>query len=178
MVRYALNGAIGQEDLFGASQPTPDGRVGAWLAKHYGGVVGHGLNRPLGTITTKDHHSLCDAITGEDAKATERIISWLVKYYGTATHGASLDKPLPTVTTVAHLGLAQAIIAIRTNKIVDVRMRMLTPRELSNAMGFDKDYILTGTVTDQVARIGNSVPPPLAQAIATAALPRARAKAA
>ena len=28
------------------------------LTKHYGGVVGHDLWRPTGTVTAKDHHSL------------------------------------------------------------------------------------------------------------------------
>ena len=32
--------------------------VSAFLAKHYGGVVGHGLEQPIGSVTTVDHHSL------------------------------------------------------------------------------------------------------------------------
>lgn len=32
--------------------------VSAFLAKHYGGVVGTGVDVPTGTITTADHHSL------------------------------------------------------------------------------------------------------------------------
>lgn len=32
--------------------------VQAFLAKHYGGVVGSSLNAPLGTVTGVDHHSL------------------------------------------------------------------------------------------------------------------------
>lgn len=30
--------------------------VAAFLAKHYGGVYGHGLDRPVGTVTATDHH--------------------------------------------------------------------------------------------------------------------------
>jgi len=37
------------------------GLVSAFLAKHYGGVVGHGPDRPLGTITGVDHHSVAAA---------------------------------------------------------------------------------------------------------------------
>lgn len=33
----------------------------ACVAKHYGGVVGHGVRQPLGTVTTVDHHSLVTA---------------------------------------------------------------------------------------------------------------------
>lgn len=142
------------------------GLVQAWIAKHYGGVVGHGLDRPLGTITTKDHHSVCDVATGDGD--VERVVSWLTKYYGTATHGSSIDKPCPTITTKARMGLAQAVVNIRTMQIVDVRMRMCTPRELARAMGFPDSFILTGTATEQVARIGNAVPPHLAAAVVAA----------
>lgn len=70
--------------------------------------------------------------------------------------------------------------------IVDIGLRMLTPRELARAQGFPDDYILdrgwfvdakspTGewrptTKTDQVRLIGNSVCPPVAAAIARANL--------
>ena len=57
-------------------------------------------------------------------------------------------------------------------------MRMLTPRELYNAMGFPPDYIIdrdyTGKEygkTKQVARCGNAVCPPMAEAIVRANLP-------
>jgi site-specific DNA-cytosine methylase len=42
------------------------------------------------------------------------------------------------------------------------------PRELARAQGFGEDYILTGTKRAQVARIGNSVCPPVARAIVEA----------
>jgi DNA (cytosine-5)-methyltransferase 1 len=35
--------------------------VSAFLAKHYGGVTGHEIDKTLGTITTVDHHSLVTA---------------------------------------------------------------------------------------------------------------------
>jgi DNA (cytosine-5)-methyltransferase 1 len=49
--------------------------------------------------------------------------------------------------------------------IVDIGMRMLTPRELARAQGFGDSYQLTGTKTSQVARIGNSVCPVMARAL-------------
>lgn len=55
---------------------------------------------------------------------------------------------------------------------------MLTPRELYAAQGFPADYIIErdylGHVygkTKQVARCGNAVPPPFAQALVEANLP-------
>lgn len=62
--------------------------------------------------------------------------------------------------------------------ISDIGLRMLTPRELYNANGFPPDYIIehdyTGKAygkTKQVARCGNAVPPPFAEALVRANLP-------
>lgn len=62
--------------------------------------------------------------------------------------------------------------------IGDILLRMLTPRELYNAMGFPLDYIIDhdyrGNVygkTKQVARCGNAVCPPMATALVRANLP-------
>lgn len=62
--------------------------------------------------------------------------------------------------------------------IADITLRMLIPRELYNAMGFPRDYIIhrdyLGNAygkTKQVARCGNAVCPPLAEAMVRANLP-------
>jgi len=66
--------------------------------------------------------------------------------------------------------------------VVDIGMRMLTPRELFNAQGFPSDYVIEGvwhqdgsdwtfkpfTKHQQVSCCGNSVCPGLARALATA----------
>ena len=59
--------------------------------------------------------------------------------------------------------------------LADITLRMLTPRELYNAMGFPPDYIIerdfTGrpyTKSQQVARCGNAVCPPMASAVVRA----------
>ena len=61
--------------------------------------------------------------------------------------------------------------------ISDIRLRMLQPRELYNAMGFPEDYIIDTDAfgnkinrADQVARCGNAVCPPLAEALVRANL--------
>jgi DNA (cytosine-5)-methyltransferase 1 len=56
--------------------------------------------------------------------------------------------------------------------VVDIGMRMLTPDELAAAQGFPASYILTGTKAQKIKRIGNSVCPPVAAAIACANIPR------
>ena len=63
--------------------------------------------------------------------------------------------------------------------IVDICMRMLTPRELYNAQGFPKDYKIEWEMqngkkypkTQQVAKVGNSVPPAFATALVRANYP-------
>lgn len=62
--------------------------------------------------------------------------------------------------------------------IADIGMRMLTPRELYRAQGFPEDYIIEFDVNgkpyskkEQVARCGNAVCPPLAEAVVRANLP-------
>lgn len=62
--------------------------------------------------------------------------------------------------------------------VADIGLRMLTPRELYNAMGFPPDYIIDQDYTGraygkskQVARCGNAVCPPMAEAVVRANLP-------
>lgn len=63
-------------------------------------------------------------------------------------------------------------------RIVDIGMRMLQPHELYRAQGFpewciiDQDYRGVKYAKDkQVARCGNAVPPPFAEALVRANLP-------
>jgi len=62
--------------------------------------------------------------------------------------------------------------------IADISLRMLTPRELYNAMGFPPDYKIDRDYmgneygkSKQVARCGNAVCPPMAEAVVRANLP-------
>jgi len=65
--------------------------------------------------------------------------------------------------------------------IVDIGMRMLTPRELYRAHDFDEDYEIAPTwngkplsKTAQIRMVGNSVPPIMAEVIAAAQLAAGR----
>lgn len=170
--------------------------VAVWMAKHYGGVVGQSVELPLGTITAKDHHSLvachltkfytsgrkgkssppapgaslddpAPTITGQ-GQHLGLVAAFLTKFYSGERNGQRLDEPLHTIVTKDRFGLVTVAIDGETYAIADIGLRMLTPRELARAQGFSDDFKLVGTLTDQVARIGNSVAPPLAKAVVAA----------
>jgi len=139
----------------------------AWLAKHYTGVIGQVLDKPMGTITAVDHHALCTATTGPiDHPGARRVASFLTSYYSGGGTATSLDQPMPTVVATARHGLVCC--TMDGQAIVDLGMRMLTPRELARGQGFDDSYQLSGTIAEQIRCIGNSVCPAVAAALVRA----------
>ena len=162
--------------------------VAAFLAKHNRGAVGQDVRDPMHTITATDTKAVVAAhltkfygtSTGSPADgpvptvtATGQhlglVSAFIAKYYGQGV-GSGADEPLHTVTTKDRFGLVTVTVQGEKYAIVDIGMRMLQPRELARAQGFEDDYILTGTKTQQVARIGNSVCPPVARALVAAQL--------
>lgn len=133
------------------AQGQKHGLVAAFLAKHYGGVVGQPMDKTIGTVTAKDHHSLVQA--------------FLLKYYGSDQNPQMLE-PLHTITSKHRFGL----VTVHGEKyhIADIGMRMLQPPELYRAQGFPDDVKLQGTKTSQIRLCGNSVSPPVAAAIVRA----------
>ena len=153
----------------------PPDLVAVWLAKHYGGVVGHGVERPIGTITAVDHHSLVachlSRVPSDGGPAPDVVAAWLTKYYGQGT-GQDMNEPMHTVVSKDRFGLVTVRLDGETYAVVDIGLRMLTPRELARAQGFDDSFKLVGSQKDQVARIGNSVVPQVARALVAANVPR------
>lgn len=107
------------------------------------------------------------------------VRAFLVKYFSQGGQWGELTKPLGTATTRDRFGLVTVSIDGVEYAIADIGMRMLTPRELYNAQGFDADYIIDCdgpngkplTKTAQVRMCGNSVCPPLPAALVQANLP-------
>jgi len=123
-------------------------------------------------VTAKDHHSLAVATIADGTSNAARVAAFMTKFYGTSI-GQDLREPVPTVTSGGqHLGLVTVNIGGEAHVIADIGMRMLTPRELARAQGFPDSYVLTGTKTSQIARIGNSVCPAVSRALAEANLRR------
>ena len=168
--------------------------VSAFLAKHYTGVVGSDVREPIGTVTAVDHHSLVAAhvmrqfgksvggeadapmgtITAGGGGKSALVASFLTKYYGAGT-GQGLHGPLGTVTTRDRFGPVTVQIECEDYVLADIGMRMLQPRELYRAQGFPDDYKIDFEVdgkritkTAQVRMVGNSVCPPMAEALVRA----------
>ncbi|MEC4728938.1 DNA cytosine methyltransferase [Shewanella sp. D64] len=136
--------------------------VTSHMIKMRGDNIGHSTNEPVHTISAGGFH------IGE-------VRAFLVEYYGTG-NAHRCDKPLHTVTTKDRFGL----ITIKGEdfQIIDIGMRMLEPHELFAAQGFPYDYSITHdskgkklSKASQVARCGNAVCPPVAQALVMANLP-------
>ena len=126
------------------------------------------LNHGSGDTRTHDVREPMPTITTIDAWAL--IEPFIVSFYG---NGQSHDvkSPLPTTTTKDRFGLVRPVIEVDGQKFtLDIRFRMLTPKELARAMSFDEDYEFTGNREAQVKQIGNAVPCELAKALCKAAL--------
>lgn len=98
---------------------------------------------------------------------------------GSKVHGIAsapdLRSPLDTITTKDRFGLV--MVHGEPYSIVDIGMRMLSPRELYRAQSFPDRYIIDPdyqgkplTKTAQVRMCGNSVPPVVAEALVRANL--------
>ncbi len=153
-----------------------------WIVKHYGGrnghqVYGHDMHGTLGTITSRDSTSLAEAMIepasqiGDGTDRGHDVFAFLAKYYG-ATKGQhqSMRDPLHTVRTKDCFALVE--VHGQPYRIVDIGMRMLSPRELFRAQGFTDEFALDAaegvkpfTKTELTRFAGNSVPPIMADAL-------------
>ena len=160
----------------------------AHLAKHYGGVVGQTVESPLGTITAADHHSLVTCslerqfgtstgapIGRPDGGKARLVAAFLAEYYGSERDGMPLNGPLHTICSKDKLAVVMVNIGREEYVVYDIGMRMLQPRELFRAQGFGDDYIIDLVYkgkylskSAQVRMVGNSVCPPVAEAIVKA----------
>lgn len=191
-----------------AGAPHAMGIVTAHIQRDMGKSVGHAAEDPLGTVTAggggksalvtsnlvKLRGTSTCAGTDEPLGTVSaggqhhaEVRAFLLKYYGT-DQDPRLEEPLHTVTTKDRYGLVT--IAGQDYQIVDIGLRMLSPRELFRAQGFDDDYIIDMvpdweklfvdgeqvaditsiewrplTKSAQVRMCGNSVCPPMARAL-------------
>jgi DNA (cytosine-5)-methyltransferase 1 len=148
----------------------------SFLSHHYTSNTRGGAGDPRDPLKT---------VTAGGWHAAE-VRAFLSKYYGPAI-GQDAQDPLHTATAKARFGLVTVEIGGEPYVIADIGMRMLSPRELFRAQGFPDSYIIDRglkvevregwgeddgsadvipiTKTAQVRMCGNSVCPPLAQAL-------------
>ena len=159
------------------------------MDKPLGTVVGGGAKHALvacsqepvagGETAKSSAASACSALNASSSPTIRRgglpatshiaeVRAFLVKYYGSGGQDQDCRSPMHTLTAKARMGLVT--VAGQEYQITDIGLRMLEPHELLRAQfgRFADEYILHGTKADQVAAIGNSVCPELAEAIVRA----------
>lgn len=164
---YTGCGSSAKEPLGTITAVDHNGISATFLSKFYKTGIGQEISDPLHTVTTSPGHFGLTIVKLErentDLWHWNEIRELLNRY---ADYKIGCDEIL--------------LISIKNQKyfISDIGLRMLTPKELYAANGFPADYIIdkdcdgkTYGKTNQVARCGNAVPPPFAEALVRANLP-------
>ncbi len=150
--------------------------VAAHLAQLSQHCDGRDAAEPLRTIMAGGEHHAAVACTlsAEHEAGALRVAAFLTTYYGNGQECDPRD-PMNTVTTRDRLALVTVVLKGTPYLIVDIGLRMLTPRELYRAQGFPPEYqIEVGhdgrrfPKSAQVRMVGNSVSPPPAAALIAA----------
>ncbi|QRM55132.1 DNA cytosine methyltransferase [Sinorhizobium sp. BG8] len=186
------------------------GVISAFVSRQFGTSTGHAMDEPNGTITADGGgKSLLVAPylhayygVDQDTPETEPFHTITTKPRFSHVEGAISAPPFTEAQAVRAREVAAFLrahgfwderefvtlsIGGETFVIVDIGMRMLTPRELYNAQGFPPDYVIDGgwSVPEdggapvwisfpksvQVSCVGNSVSPPVEAAIVAANCP-------
>jgi DNA (cytosine-5)-methyltransferase 1 len=175
--------------------------IAAHMEQANTGRVGHPMPKPISTITSAGSHQRLvettmieeGALPPEMMERATMVAAFLVKYYGEGGQSQAVDQPIDVITGKARFAVVTVTIDAVTYVIVDIGLRMLTPRELARAQGFPDSYILDPEcwyttepskkypkgnrrfgrlpVSYQISAIGNSVCPPVARALVAANQP-------
>lgn len=158
-----------QEPMHTVTSHDREAVVAAHVVKFKGDNLGHGADEPMQTVTTSaGEFAVCKAHlakmhSGDALGYWPEIRALLNEFCG---------------YTLAEDDVLLLEIGGGLYYIADIGLRMLSPRELYNAMGFPPDYIIDRDYESheykksaQVARCGNAVCPPVASALVRANLP-------
>lgn len=200
LVEYYGNGnpLDARDPMHTATSHDRESLVAVHIQKYFSGVIGARAEDPLPTVTAIDHNSICAAEIaefkgvdiGQDCRKPLRTIT---------AGGGEFGVVRVTLRRAGNMGYWPQVRALLNRYcgydladneclvlmiggvgyyIADITLRMLTPRELYNAMGFPPDYQIERDYlgnaypkSKQVARCGNAVCPPLAEAMVRANLP-------
>ncbi len=166
--------------------------VNAFIAQHNLGATGRKADTPLSTVTQTGSQQQLVASTMIKFKGNNtgdkldspvhtltagglhmgEVRAYMMKYYGQG-EGQNIDTPAHTITTKERFAIVEVM--GQEYEVVDIAMRMFTPRELYRAQGFPEDYKINIMYngkqlpkTAQVRMCGNSVVPELARALVEA----------
>lgn len=154
--------------------------VTAHLATLRNNCTGVPADGPVPTISAGgEHHGLVTChLSPTDEAGALRVAAFLMEYYSEGGQWSELDKPLNTITTRDRLALVTVFVQGTPYVIVDIRLRMLKPRELFNGQDFPADYIIDRghdgrkfSISAQVRMCGNSVDPVMAEGFLKANAP-------
>jgi DNA (cytosine-5)-methyltransferase 1 len=148
------------------------GHVQAFITKYYGTATAASIEEPAHAVTTKDRFALTEARCDVEPLTDEqRYGAWWCARLMEKFSDESDDSHLFPVERPQYIRVGDYV-------VVDICMRMLEPRELYNANGFPRSYIIDKDIdgtkwpkSEQVARCGNAVPPPFAEALVRANMP-------
>lgn len=177
------------------------GMASAQLTEYFGNGQPLDISAPMHTVTTKDREALTLAhiaeFKGQDkGQAADRPLRTITASVG---EFAAVKTTVEQYTAGADLGYWPQVrellnkhcgYNLADNEVIllgisgkwyyisDIGLRMLTPRELYNAMGFLPDYCIDFDVNgkpyskaDKVARAGNAVCPAVSEALVRANFP-------
>lgn len=151
--------------------------VAAHLAQLSQHCDGRDAAEPLRTVMAggEHHAAVTCTLSPEHEAGALRVAAFLMQYYSEGGQWGGLRDPMNTVTTRDRLALVTVVLKGTPYLIVDIGLRMLTPRELYRAQGFPPAYqIEVGhdgrrfPKSAQVRMVGNSVSPPPAGALIAA----------
>lgn len=138
--------------------------VAPFMQKYYGTGDGSTLDEPCHSVTTKDRFGFVETLvdlppfTPDQEERARQVADFLRR------HGFWDEREFVTV----EIGGVTCV-------MVDIGMRMLTPRELFNAQGFPPGYRIAFEYRGrplpknvQISCCGNSVSPPVAEALVAA----------
>ena len=159
------------------------------LVEYYGNRNPLDLDMPMHTVTVRDREALCAVHVQNPLRTITAgggefgVAGTVIEKYtgGTSLHYWPQVRALLNKYCGYDLRDNEVLLLIIGGKawyIADITLRMLTPAELYRAMGFPVDYKIERDYTGkqypkskQVARCGNAVCPPMAEAVVKANLP-------
>jgi DNA (cytosine-5)-methyltransferase 1 len=100
-----------------------------------------------------------------ELKANERLLSCSKR--DSPVHSEIINLDLPSKTIICTYDHQPRLLLGLKKPNGHCYVRTLLPLELKQIQGFPENFIVTGSIKEQITQIGNAVPPQLVEAVAT-----------